>query len=131
MAKPVNKIVGKLATKATNLLEQELAQVAGVAPINQWGGTSGCIALVLKQEAFRDATDIADRKFAIRTKPDLVYPDISRDPTPYKRIVKQEDTGIRGQSPYQPYFWMRRPPIPQARNKEYMGFARGDSKDSH
>ena len=74
MAEPFDKIIGQLTTKTTNLLEQQLAQAAGTVPTNQWGGTSGCNALVLTKEAFREATGNKTAVVNHPLKPALVHP---------------------------------------------------------
>ena len=61
MAKPFDKMVAHPTTESTYLLEQQLAEAAGAVATNKWGGTSGCLALVLKQEPFKDATGLTNR----------------------------------------------------------------------
>ena len=90
MAEPVDKIIGQLTTKTTNLLEQQLAQAAGTVPTNQWGGTLGCNALVLTKEAFREATGNTTAFVNRQAKPALMHPGINKDSMVYKRIVNQE-----------------------------------------
>ena len=75
MAKPVEKMFVQPTTKSTDLLEQQLAQAAGAVPTSQWGGTSGCLALVLKQEPFKDTTGLND-KVNRQVKPALVHKDL-------------------------------------------------------
>ena len=90
MAKPVDKMVGQPTTEFTNLLEQQLAQAADNVATNQWGGTSGCLALVLKQEPFKDATELSNRVYR-QTQPALVHKDINKGSMLYKRMVEQEE----------------------------------------
>ena len=91
MAKPVDKMVGQTTTKSTDLLEQQLAQVAGAIPKNQWGETSGCITLVLNKAAFREATGITDGVVNSQVNPLLEHPGINKDSTMYNIMVKQEE----------------------------------------
>ena len=90
MAKPFNKMFGQPTTKSTNLLEQQLTQAAGAVATKQWGGTSGCLALVLKQEPLKDTAGL-NGKVDRQTKPALVHKDINKDSTPYKIMVEQEE----------------------------------------
>ena len=91
MAKPVDNIVGQLTTRTMDLLEQQLAQAAGAVPTNQWGGTSGCTALVLTKEPSREATGITNGVANIQAKPALIHPRITKDSLVYERMVKQEE----------------------------------------
>ena len=79
MAKPFNKMFGQPTTKSTNLLEQQLTQAAGAVATKQWGGTSGCLALVLKQEPLKDTAGL-NGKVDRQTKPALVHKDITKAP---------------------------------------------------
>ena len=90
MAKPVNKMVSQPTTESTNLLEQQLAQAASAVTTSQWGGTSGYLALVLKQEPFKDATGLND-KVDRQVKPALVHKDITEDSTVYDKLMKQKE----------------------------------------
>ena len=69
MAKPVDKMVAELITESTDLLEQQLAQAAGAVETHQWGRTSGCFALVLKQEAFKDAMGLNHKVDPVAMEP--------------------------------------------------------------
>ena len=126
MSKPVDKIIGQPTTKTTDILEQQLAQAAGAIPTNQWGGTLGCITLVLNQESFRETIGILDGKVDRQAKLALVHSGINRDYTPYDRMAKHEDQkeiilDFNMQEsvdhlliPYRPYRWERQSPIPRS-----------------
>ena len=90
MAKPVNKMVGQPTTESTDLLGQQLSQAAGAVATNQWGRTSGCLALVLEHEPFKDAT-VLTNKVDGQTKPALVHKDTNKDSTAFDKLMKQEE----------------------------------------
>ena len=56
MVKPVKKKGRPSNHQNHQYPRQQLAQAAGAVPTNQWGGTSGCVALVLAKAAFRETT---------------------------------------------------------------------------
>ena len=90
IAKPVDIILGQPITKTTNILEQQLAQVAGAVPTHHWGGDSGCITLVLAEAEFWEATGVVLAVVDRQAKPTLVHPDHNVNSTHYKKMVKQE-----------------------------------------
>ena len=98
---------------------------------NRWGGTSGCLALVLKQEPFKDATGLT-HKVDRQPKPALVHKDLNKDSTPYDRIAKQEEQeetirDLETQESVDALLVGRivgsvDPQYLEARNKDYLGF---------